>query len=78
MTPVTKIYLIGFFTSITNQKCLLHQFIFIIFNTWSSLSQMESTVKISINTAVFRIGYFENELGDPRIFLPLWPELVIT
>ena len=31
MTPVTKIYLKGFFTSITNQKCLLHQFIFIFF-----------------------------------------------
>ena len=52
--------------------------IFIIFYTWSSLSQIEKTVKTSINTTVFRTGHLENELSDPQIFLPLWPELVIT
>ena len=55
-----------------NQKCFLRSLTFIIFNTWSSkLSHFESTV-------VFCTGYVENKRCDPPIFLPLWPELVIT
>ena len=26
---------------------------------------------------VFRASYVETESGDPPIFLPLWPELVV-
>ena len=63
-----------------NQKCLLyiHLFIFIIFNTWSNLSQIKSTVKTSINTVLFCTGYLKKEHGDPPIILQLLPELVIT
>lgn len=72
-------YLLNRLVSVnTNIKCLLQQFIFIAFNTWRSPSQIKSTVKTSINTVVFRTGYLEKERCDPPIFLPLWPELVIT
>ena len=69
MAPVTNIYLIGLFELMRTPKTFLQQLYFIIvFNTWSNVNQIESTVKASINTAVFRTGYLENERGDPSIF----------
>ena len=69
-------YLIGLFKSIQIKSACNTSLVWIhYFNTWSNLSQIESTVKTSINTMVFHISYLENERGDPPILLPLWPKL---
>ena len=74
MTPVPSIYLIGLLSQYKPKMLGRQVYFFVIFNIWSNLSQMESTIKTSINTVVFGTGYLENEHGDPPIFLHLWPE----
>ena len=69
MTPVTNIYLISLFKSILPKNaCYTSLFSLFLTCTWSNLSQIKSTVKTSINTAVFCTGYLENKCGDTPIF----------
>ena len=79
MTAVTNIYLIGLFKSIRSKNaCFTSLFSLFLTCTWSNFSQNESSVKTSIITVVFPTGYLDNERGDPPLFLPLRPMLVIT
>ena len=60
VTPVTNI-----FKSIWTKNSCNKKFILIIFNTWSSLSQIKSTVKTSLNSVLFHTSYLQNKRSDP-------------